>query len=85
MSKIIKCVMLANGDPGPAGQYLASYDQETGESVWTLDKDMAKPFPGALEAIEFWRQVLPSQPVRPWDGKPNRPLTAFTIEIEEGA
>lgn len=38
----------------------------------------ALKFPSALEALEFWRQANGLRP----DGKPNRPLTAFTIEIQ---
>jgi hypothetical protein len=38
----------------------------------------ALSFPSALEAFEFWRQANGLRP----DGKPNRPLTAWTIEFE---
>jgi hypothetical protein len=34
------------------------------------------------EATETWREILMSDPVRP-DGKPNRPLSAFTIEFRK--
>jgi len=37
-------------------------------------------FGDARAAFECWQQVLRSRPVRP-DGKPNRPLTAFTVAI----
>lgn len=35
----------------------------------------------AKAAFELWRAVDQRNPVRP-DGKPNRPLTAFTVDIE---
>lgn len=77
---MMRCISLANGEPGPAGQFLQSYNADTGESVWTVAEERAMK----LKAGDFytlWRSVLPSQPVRPWDGKPNRPLTAFTVEF----
>ena len=32
------------------------------------------------EAMDLWGAVDPRTPIRP-DGRPNRPLTAFTVEI----
>jgi hypothetical protein len=31
----------------------------------------------------LWNSVHEREPVRAHDGKPNKPLTAFTIEIED--
>jgi len=45
----------------------------------TTDKAKAKVFPSIVEAFECWRQEYG---VRIIDGKPNRPLTAFTITFE---
>lgn len=81
--KVMLCVCLANGEDGPAGQYLAEYDNQTGESAWTDDLAKAMRFEDGPAALECWRQVHARDPVRPWDGKPNRPLTAFTVTIEE--
>lgn len=36
-------------------------------------------FDNPIDASNLWRQPLDS--IRPWDGKPNRPLTAFTISV----
>ena len=47
--------------------------------VTTPDIDKATRFPFA-EAVGLWRSVDPRIPVRP-DGKPNRPFTAFSIEM----
>lgn len=77
---VIRCLGLANGTPGPRGQYLQSYDNETGESVWTGEMDKALVLTSG-NALALYRSVLPSQPIRPWDGKPNRPLTAFSVEF----
>jgi hypothetical protein len=81
--KVMRCLELANGQPGPAGQYLHEYDPRTGFSVWTRHKEKAKKFLDAPEAFELWRSVLEKEPVRAHDGKPNRPLTAFTITVED--
>jgi hypothetical protein len=45
--------------------------------VTTPDISQAKQFPTALEAVETWRL---SHGLRA-DGKPDRPLTAFTVEV----
>jgi hypothetical protein len=48
----------------------------------TDNPDEAKSFPDAREALECWRQTAPAPfDVRP-DGKPNRPLTAFSVSVE---
>ena len=42
----------------------------------------AKRFASAHEALECWRAVAaPPHHRRRWDGKPNRPLTMFTVAI----
>lgn len=82
---VIACVALAgSGPPVPEGSLLASYDPEAhagqGEAFWTRDPSLAHVFPTAAAAWECWRQVPKARPVRE-DGRPNRPLTAFTIEV----
>lgn len=51
-----------------------------GETVLTEERTRAKTFANAGEAFEFWRQQSKTVPLRP-DGRPNRPLTAYTVEI----
>ena len=46
--------------------------------ITTPDPAQAKVYATAAEAFEEWRRA---HGVRPWDGKPNRPLTAFNVEI----
>jgi hypothetical protein len=68
------------------GQYLAAYDPEAhdgmGEAEWTTNPDLAMRFPNQVAALECWRTVPASRPLRP-DGKPNRPLCAFTVEVRD--
>lgn len=66
-----------------AGQFLAEYDPDhddgRGRIVWVEDPDDAIHFENAIDALQVWRMT---SVVHPWrdDGKPNRPLTAHTVE-----
>lgn len=66
------------------GQYLVDYDPDRdlplGHIVTTPNLEEAKRFSSAIEAMELWRRVSSKVARRP-DGQPNRPLTAFTVEI----
>ena len=63
------------------GGYVAAYDPELGMSslVVTGDRDQALWLDSG-EALTMWRSSPSSDPIRP-DGRPNRPLTAFTVAI----
>lgn len=84
--KVIKSEGLADGRPKFNGQYLVSFDPEAlggmGSFIWSPDIEQAKRFPTAAEAFEMWTAVPACRPTRP-DGKPNKPLTAFTVTIED--
>jgi hypothetical protein len=64
--------------------WVRSYDPDAywgrGHIEMTTDPRQAKMYADAKEATADWRTVSHVRPVRP-DGKPNRPLTAFTVEI----
>lgn len=45
----------------------------------TADVTKAKTFPNAAAAMAYWRRQSTVRPLRA-DGKPNRPLTAYTME-----
>lgn len=51
-----------------------------GETKFATSREKALQFNSIGEAFEFWRQISKGVPLRP-DGKPNRPLTVFTVEI----
>jgi hypothetical protein len=72
------------GVPPPIGYYLKSYDPEAnsgqGEIEWTAQPAQAMTFPDQRAAFALWSRVPLACPVRA-DGKPNRPATAFTVEI----
>lgn len=68
----------------PVGAYIEDFDFEArrgfGKPTFTTNVDRAKRFPSFLEAMGFWTTQSKTHPVRLSDGKPNRPLTAFTVE-----
>jgi len=75
----------SHSSPAPIGQYLKSYDPNAhggrGTAEWTVDIAKAMVFPNPTALLRFWKQISKVQPIRP-DGKPNRPLTAFSILVE---
>jgi hypothetical protein len=63
---------------------------QTGKAVdgplwtWTPDGDKALSFVGPNEALALYRAPITKSdgtPVLRWDGKPERPLTGFTVSI----
>ena len=80
----IVLISLADGrtDGVPVGAYLASYDPEgdggTGVATWTRDPAHAMTFATGEAATACYRAVPLNRPLRP-DGRPNRPLTMFTV------
>lgn len=60
--------------------YNVDADKGRGRVDTTHDLKEAKKFASRAEAITLWQMVSSVKPTRP-DGKANRPLTAYTIEI----
>lgn len=92
MPSVIKLICHADGQHSPYdGQYLQSFDFEAhggqGEAAYTPNLALALKFQEHEAAFAFWKTQSKVRPIRP-DGKPNRPLTAATVEIvrlsEEG-
>jgi hypothetical protein len=80
----IRIIGLINGQPTEHdGKYVVRYDprgcMETNRIILetTTNKAFAQYFPTAREAIECWRWAVGTRE----DGKPNRPLTAWSVEI----
>jgi hypothetical protein len=65
-------------NPGPD-----SYPPQQCRLVTVSTATVAKHYPSHADALAEWLRVDPRQPTRPWDGKPNRPLTAYTVSIEQ--
>lgn len=68
------------------GAYLETFNVNAhngrGSATWTHDLAKAMKFSDSLDAADVWRTQSTVLPTRP-DGKPNRPLTAFTVEIRQ--
>jgi len=66
----------------PVGAYLASYNPEgdggNGVAIWTRDPAQAMTFATGEAATACYRAVPLNRPLRS-DGRPNRPLTQFTV------
>jgi hypothetical protein len=77
-------IQIVDQPPECAGQFVKSFDFNAfhgkGHGVFTDDPRQAKKFQTTHEAMLFWRTRSRIRPTRP-DGKPNRPLTASTVNI----
>lgn len=83
MEYVIRLIKLASGASDPnEGKYVKDFDPAAfdgrGSLVSTPDEDLARRFPNAIDAWEYWRQSAGRRP----DGKHNRPLTAWTVDIK---
>lgn len=90
---LMKIVGFVDGRPTPFdGQYVVEYNPSREgidpfgrpwgfHLVCTADPQQARVFADLAEFKELWAAVDQRNPVR-LDGKPNRPLTAFTVATE---
>jgi len=86
MSVIIKFTRIVGGNLSalrPAdyeNKYVVAADDVEQPSSWvfTADVSRARAFRDLGEAHQFYMRACRNHPLRP-DGKPNRPLTAFSV------
>ncbi len=90
MAKLL-IIGLVNGEPSPFdGQWLVEYDPSRpgidpegkpliAHVLTTPDPQQAREFPTIRDAEECWKQIFGTRK----DGRPNRPLTAFIVKIQE--
>jgi hypothetical protein len=74
-------VRVAQAQPTWLKDFDADAEDGFGRFEFTTDPDDAKRFEDAAAASEEWRRQSTVRPLRD-DGKPNRPLTAYTVIIE---
>jgi hypothetical protein len=77
MNDNIILVLAAEADWFPdahVGQALAFYDPDSYFGAGEFR------FPSAADAFDEWKRVSTVRPIR-HDGKPNRPLSAFTLKV----
>jgi len=67
--------------------WLAGYNPEAeggrGHIVATMDRARAMEFESQAQAMACYLAVPVCHPVRDTDGKPNRPLTGYAIEVTD--
>lgn len=69
----------------PGEHYVKDWEVDAPDGaglVLTQEITEAKVYRGVREAFLAWRAVPARHPTR-FDGRPNRPLTTFTIEIRD--
>lgn len=78
MSVVLKFV-----DGPHAGKYLRFYDPDfedgSGAVTVTNKVELAQRFADIIEALEEWKRPSTVHPIRETDGKPNRPMTAWSV------
>jgi hypothetical protein len=76
-------IHLGDFTPAEPGDFLVRFDVDArdgrGEAVWSPDLEDALHFPDGITAMRAWKMQSKVRPYRD-DGKPNRPLTAYTVE-----
>jgi hypothetical protein len=82
---VMKLIGLVTGEPTDLdGGFLLTYTPDghdgRGFAEVTRNVALAKRYATGREAMEDWARVSATHPVRV-DGKPNRPLSAFTVEV----
>lgn len=78
--RVAICRGYANAKPSPYdGQYLAAYHPHRKvKGSFTTDLAKAKRYATPQEFFYDWNRSIGT---RAWDGKPDRPLTAFNLEV----
>jgi hypothetical protein len=83
---IVRVMRASNGQKTPHdNRFVVEWDPHTRAGILSLksspDPERAHIFSSAAEVLEQRRTISHSQPTRPWDGEPNRPLMALAVEM----
>jgi len=83
---VVKVICAADGSPTPHdGRYVVAWNPHTEagtlELSSTTDPAKAHQFASKGHALLEWQTQSVVQPLRPWDHRPNRPLTGVHCEI----
>jgi hypothetical protein len=87
---MVRMLVMQIFDPAKPDEvlYLQAYDPDrnryAGHIELTPHKAQAMQFADFSRATEVWRQTSRTMPTRP-DGRPNRPLTAFSASFVDAA
>lgn len=87
MTYRIKLIGLGRKPTDKDGMYLVSAGIDSGDMIADVRAtplpELAMTFDSFAAALEYWKRQSTVRPLRP-DGKPNRPFTAWSVEIEQG-
>jgi len=87
-ANIMALTVAAVADEIERGDYLEWSDPNArkgfGDDRWTDDLAKAQRFPSFEAAMECWKAQSTKRPFRD-DGKPNRPMTAYSVTVEQVA
>lgn len=85
MAYLMRVIGLAGEEEFEQTVYLASFDVDArdgrGDVILTGSLARAMRFESQRELFETWQTASTVRPVRP-DGRPNKPLTAYTVQSE---
>lgn len=89
-NKTMPYVIIAHGPVSNPGlieaEYLQHYNPSAnhgrGDATFTNDQDKAMQFASVFDALQMIMQAPPERPLRA-DGQPNRPIRAFSLEIQK--
>lgn len=86
MAERVVVFIIAHSDGEPVNLWLEDYDNseesKKGYGILKLtgDPTQARVFKDTMDAMSFWQQVSRTVPTRT-DGRPNRPLTVFSVSV----
>jgi hypothetical protein len=86
MSVSVRVIGAANGKPTPHdGRLVERWNPHTYagtlELTSTTNPKLARRFDSVTDALTEWNTVSYVEPLRPWDKRPNKPLTGLTVEL----
>lgn len=85
MTCVMRILGTADGSITFDRAWLGDYDMLDGKIQVTSDKAKAKQFADGGKTMDLWTHIPIRRPIRngpAGDGRPNRPLTAFTVQVE---
>lgn len=84
MPYVVQILGRVDGEPTSLdGMWLRAYDPHHEDGVGLIDASPQRRHAMEFDDLaDFHRLYTQSHGVRPWDGKPNRPLTAFNLRVE---
>jgi hypothetical protein len=79
---VVKVLTLVDGTPTEhTGRFLVSYDPHWDDGLGKIETT-AELSEATVWNLREWHELYSTASgVRPWDGKPNRPITAWNLEL----